>query len=511
MKKLKTILLIITVLTSFFIGTEKVDAASLSLTESLSTSSTVVGNTVTVTVRMSSSVALGYINYSMSYDTSRLTLTSGTQKGVIYNFTGNEKSTTVTFKFKAKAKGTATVTLKVNEALDFNSGAALSGTKTVSRSINIKTQAEIEASYSKNNNLSSLKVSSGTLSPSFNKNTTSYSVTVENSVTSISLSGSREDSKSYVSGLGSHNLDEGPNKIYVKVTAQNGSTKTYTVTITRKELAPINVKTEDGKDLSVVRKKEQLKSPNSFFEESTLALDDNNTVPSLLYDLKDYKITLVGLKDTEGNVSLYRYEEGKYYPYNEIKSKTIILLNKDYDGTIPDDYKETEITINDIKYKAYQKEGSKKYLIYGTNLETGITKLYEYEDEEKTLQPYEEIKVVDNTEITEKRIKKRNYLIIALAALLLITYVGILATMVRNYKKKKKKKKRELEEKKQRELEEKRQKELEEERKNKELKELEEKEKTSKTLKAKKKSDKIEENNTEGKKKVTRKKKEPSE
>ena len=208
MKKLKTILLIITVLTSFFIGTEKVDAASLSLTESLSTSSTVVGNTVTVTVRMSSSVALGYINYSMSYDTSRLTLTSGTQKGVIYNFTGNEKSTTVTFKFKAKAKGTATVTLKVNEALDFNSGAALSGTKTVSRSINIKTQAEIEASYSKNNNLSSLKVSNGTLSPSFNKNTTSYSVTVENSVTSISLSGSREDSKSYVSGLGSHNLDE---------------------------------------------------------------------------------------------------------------------------------------------------------------------------------------------------------------------------------------------------------------------------------------------------------------
>jgi len=508
MKKLKTILLILTVLTSFFIGTEKVDAASLSLTESLSTSSTVVGNTVTVTVRMSSSVALGYINYSMSYDTSKLTLTSGTQKGVIYNFTGNEKSTTVTFKFKAKAKGTATVTLKVNEALDFNSGAALSGTKTVSRSINIKTQAEIEASYSKNNNLSSLKVSNGTLSPSFNKNTTSYTVTVENSVTSITLSGSKEDSKSYVSGLGSHNLDEGPNKIYVKVTAQNGSTKTYTVTVTRKELAPINVKTEDGKDLSVVRKKEQLKSPNSFFEESTIALDEKNTVPSLLYDLKDYKITLVGLKDNEGNVSLYRYEDNKYYPYNEIKSKTVILLNKDYHGTIPDGYKETTITINNISYKAYQKDGSKKYLIYGTNLETGITKLYEYEDEEKTLQPYEEIKVVDNTEITEKRIKKRNYLIIGLASILLITYVGILVTMIRNYNKKKKRKKKELEEKKLKELEEKR---LEEERREKELKQLDEKEKASKSLKTKKKSDKIEENNTEGKKKVTRKKKEPSE
>ena len=146
MKKFKILCLSIITLLSFFYTVNVVNAASLTLNESLSTTSTVVGNTVTVTVRMSSSVPLGYINYSMSYDTSKLTLTSGTQNNALYSFTGSEKSTTVTFKFKAKSSGTANVSLKINEALDFD-GNNLSGSKSVSRSITIKTQKEIEASY----------------------------------------------------------------------------------------------------------------------------------------------------------------------------------------------------------------------------------------------------------------------------------------------------------------------------------------------------------------------------
>ena len=175
MKKIKSLILIVTALFSFFIGTTKVDAASLSLTESLSTTSTVVGNTVTVTVRMSSSVALGYIHYTMSYDTSRLTLTSGTQNGVLYNFTGNEKSTTVTFKFKAKASGTANVNFNIYEAIDWNfNNFSYKGTTT--KSVTIITQQQLESSYSKNNNLSSLRVDGFEMTPAFNKDTTKYSI-----------------------------------------------------------------------------------------------------------------------------------------------------------------------------------------------------------------------------------------------------------------------------------------------------------------------------------------------
>ena len=503
MKKYITLLF---ALLTFFIGMNKVDAASLNLSGSTSASSTTVGNSITVKFTYSSSNALGAVVYSMTYDSSKLTLTSGTQNGAPV-YTGSEKSASVTYTFKAKASGSASITFKVNEAVDFSGNDMGTPSKTVS--VNINTQAAQQASYSKNNNLSSLKISSGTLSPSFNKNTTSYSATVENEVTSITISGSREDSKSSVSGLGTFDLEEGANKFNIKVTAQNGSSKTYTVTITRKELAPINVKTEDGKDLVVVRKREQLKAPNSYFTESTITLNEKDEIPAYEYNNNNVKITLVGLKDNDGNISLYRYEDNKYYPYNEIKTKSVILLNKEYKDEVPEGYKETEVTINEVKYKAYKKDNSKKYVIYGMNLETGKEKLYEYDEEEKTLQALEIIKV-DNKdkELAEKRIQKRNYLIIGLALLLVFTYLGILIVLIRKVIKRNKRKK-EQELKRIRELEEeelRRQKEIEEQEERRRKKELEaqkEKEKIDKLLEQGENKEKLEENKNKGKKKNT--------
>ncbi len=489
MKKLKSKLLIVVTLFSFLLGMYNVDAASLTTTISSSTSSTVVGNTITITVRLSSSAHLGVIHYSMSYDTNKLTLTSGTQSNALV-FKGTEKNTTITFKFKAKASGTGTVTFKINEAIDFD-GNNLSGSKQVSKSINIRTQAEIEASYSKNNNLSSLKVSSGTLSPSFNKNTTSYNVTVDNNVSKITVSGSREDSKSSVSGLTTYNLDEGANKIRVKVTAQNGSTKTYTITVTRKELDPINVRSIDNEELTVVRKKEQLTKPNDYFEESTVNIDEKNNVPSLLYKMNDNEITLVGLKDKEGNIGLYQFINNEYVPYNEIKSSTVVLINKEYKDSIPEGFKEKIITIDGKEYNAYQKDNTDYYLLYGTSLETGETNLYLYEAKEKTLQLYKlEKAATDSSEITNKRIEKRNYLIIALAILLALTYLVILISLVRGYSKKKKRKEERQEEKRKQEELLNKQKELEamleeERKKNKIVKEENKKEENKKRSKKK--------------------------
>jgi hypothetical protein len=502
MKKYITLLF---ALLTFFIGINKVDAASLNLSGSTSTSSTTVGNSITVKFTYSSSNPLGAVVYSMTYDTSKLTLTSGTQNGAPV-YTGSEKSASVTYTFKAKASGNAEISFKINESVDFSGNDMGTPSKTVS--VNINTQAQQQASYSKNNNLSSLKISSGSLSPSFNKNTTSYSATVENEVTSITISGSREDNKSSVSGLGTFDLDEGSNKFNIKVTAQNGSSKTYTVTITRKELAPINVKTEDDKDLSVVRKREQLKAPNSYFTESTITLNEKDEIPAYEYNNNNVKITLVGLKDAEGNISYYRFEDNKYYPYNEIKTKAVILISKEIKD-IPEGYKEKEVTINEVKYKAYQKDGSKKYVIYGMNLETGKEKLYEYDEEEKTLQALEIIKV-DNKdkEIAEKRIQKRNYLIIGLALLLVFTYLGILIVLIRKVIKRNKKKK-EQELKRLRELEEeelRKQKEREEQeeiRRKKELEAQKEKEKIEKLLEQGENKEKLEENKNKGKKKST--------
>lgn len=83
---------------------------------------------------------------------------------------------------------------------------------------------------STNNNLSSLSVDIGNIS--FNKNTTSYKLTTK--ISSVNISATKEDSKSTITGdVGNKSLSIGTNTFRINVIAENGSTKTYTITIVR--------------------------------------------------------------------------------------------------------------------------------------------------------------------------------------------------------------------------------------------------------------------------------------
>ena len=89
---------------------------------------------------------------------------------------------------------------------------------------------------SKDNTLSSLSTSVGTLSPTFSKGTTTYNVNVDQGVTSIDIKAVLSDSKaSFVSGYGPRiiNLNEGNNVVYIKVKSEALATKTYTININR--------------------------------------------------------------------------------------------------------------------------------------------------------------------------------------------------------------------------------------------------------------------------------------
>ena len=86
---------------------------------------------------------------------------------------------------------------------------------------------------SSNNNLSALSISPGTLSPGFSAGTTSYRASVSNSTTSVAVSARAADSKAKVAVWGNTGLDVGNNTVTVQVTAENGSKKTYTITVNR--------------------------------------------------------------------------------------------------------------------------------------------------------------------------------------------------------------------------------------------------------------------------------------
>ncbi len=85
-----------------------------------------------------------------------------------------------------------------------------------------------------NANLSALTVSPGTLTPTFNANTTNYTVNVANKATSINVTATKADTYAAVAGTGTHTLAVGNNTINVAVTAENGTTvKTYVITVIR--------------------------------------------------------------------------------------------------------------------------------------------------------------------------------------------------------------------------------------------------------------------------------------
>ena len=82
--------------------------------------------------------------------------------------------------------------------------------------------------------LATLTVSEGTLSPAFSADEANYSISVENEVEEIIISATAtDDENANITGTGNQTLVVGSNPFDITVTAEDGTTKTYTVTVTR--------------------------------------------------------------------------------------------------------------------------------------------------------------------------------------------------------------------------------------------------------------------------------------
>ena len=104
--------------------------------------------------------------------------------------------------------------------------------------IYILTITREDPSLSNDATLAALEVSEGTLTPAFSSDTTSYRLTVSNSVASIDITAIANDAEAAVSGDGTKSLVVGENIVNVTVTAENGDEKIYTITVTREPAQP---------------------------------------------------------------------------------------------------------------------------------------------------------------------------------------------------------------------------------------------------------------------------------
>lgn len=419
---------------------------------SISSNSTVeVGNTISVTFKINAS-KLFYWQAYITYDTSKLELVSGTTnfQGESDDASKGQSSVSKTLKFKAKKTGTASVSISMgNKDNNINTDAQEISFSKASKNITIKEKKIV--TYSSNNNLKSLSVNGYKLSPTFNKNTLEYNVELPANTNEITINASKEDSKAKINGIGKTKVSEGLNKLNIVVTAENGKTKTYVIKATVKELDPIEVTIGEEK-YTVIRKKELLPKANSTYTESKTKIN-NEEIPSLTSEITKY--TLVGLKNNEGNISLYIYDESNndYSLYQEITfNKLTIVPVKDSTIAIPKGYSKTIMKINEQDVDCYTYKNNYPIFV-GLNTESGEKGLYSYDKEENTVQKFINMNLNNTNSGKKDNLKLSNdiskvfdnntetCIIIVLGGILIITYIVILVNLIKKNKKQKQNKK----------------------------------------------------------------------
>lgn len=396
-----------------FAPAEHVYAQGLGL--SVSSSSVAVGKTVKVTVSMPS----GYFGTVVISSSDEGVLSNGGD-GVANIGDAAGYPTSQSFSFTAKAAGSCTIKAYctvVGDAEGNDAGGTITGASTkvtvTSASSNNdsnsnkdnkdnsgndnnsnKDNENKEEKKSSNASLGSLVISAGTLSPEFSAATKDYTATVDYSCSSLAVTANPADSKASVTSVtGNDSLEVGENTVSVVVTAEDGSTSTYNIVVTRRaEDDPENADKQDnwkkfdinGTEWTMVNDIPEDVVPEGF-EHSKTVIDglEYNTLHGTFGD-----ITLVYLQSESGNgLFVYDAAQNAAYEFVRINSEShfiVVLLPKVDD--VPEGYNEISLSIEGKGVAtAYQTKAEKTddqtkdfYLVYAIN-DNGESGWYTYD------------------------------------------------------------------------------------------------------------------------------------
>lgn len=378
-----------------------------------------VGSNVTISVRVSGQVAIGTVK--VTFDPEYLQYVSGDlgygscNGNVIVMDKENMGSGNLSFSmtFKALKVGKTTIDNYENSIVDSNGDFldVTPGWSTVT----------INAPYtaSGNNNLSALSISPGTLSPGFSAGTTSYSASVSNSTTSVAVSAKAADGKAKVAVWGNTGLSVGNNTVTVQVTAENGSKKTYTITVNRaagstggntggNAPAPddtpspsptatpepqVTVTLPDDTQLPVSNQLPEGVSVPAGFEQSQLEVD-GQTLPTAVH--QDGGLVAVYLAGDEGHpAGFYFYNEKT----REVQAMTpvamstgkLTLVDLPQELVVPEGYTSTLMELGGQQHTLLVPDDTEEpnhYIVYAMD-EEGKLGLYLYDVEQETFQRYQ--------------------------------------------------------------------------------------------------------------------------
>ena len=265
------------------------------------------------------------------------------------------------------------------------------------------TSVTITPPRSGNADLSALSVDQGQLSPTFNPGTQNYSIQVGMGVERVVVSATPADPKATVNVSGNSGLKDGANPIRVVVTAENGSTKTYTITANRLGPTPTPEPTPtppmsvavDGKPFYVIDLPEGVEVPSGFYE---AAIEINGQMVTA-YKSRQGGLVLLYLSNEGPESGFYFYDAqtGEFYKFAQltVPGATYTRIVPDESVVVPAGFVEARITIDGEAFdcwKPYSENGdvaseSGIYLLYLLN-DKGEKGFYLFQNSTRLIFPF---------------------------------------------------------------------------------------------------------------------------
>lgn len=448
-KKLGVIITLLTLCICLMTPQMHAKAASGKTTIAVSAGSLNIGQTVTVTAKaLSASGDSAYANMVLTYDAGILEFVScnATYGGGGGSISVASDSFSVTL--KAIAAGKASISLSATDGVIFSTAEELDSMAGSSTSVTVKNEAAGNntgnnnntgsntnaAALSADNSLKALTISPGTLSPAFKGSTTKYTATVDNSVTSIAVSATPVNEKATIESVtGNTNLAVGANVVQIVVKAENGTTATYKITVTRQAAGTTgsemtttggengddgNGDSETPEDTEEVDTTETpVSAADVVINNTTYHIADNFTEEQIPADFTEATVNFRGtecrgLTFNKGTISLIYLETdnvdattGRFFIYDETRdvvydfmkftageSSYAIPLLAPLDSVLPESYVQVSLQMpENTVMTAYQlpaedgEEASDFYIFYGVN-QDGTEGWYQYDAAEGTYQ-----------------------------------------------------------------------------------------------------------------------------
>ena len=167
-------------------------------------------------------------------------------------------------------------------------------------------------SKSSNNALASLTVSAGELTPAFDPTITDYTLSLPLRTNKITFTATPSDSKATVQGDGEVALQGGENKVAVVVTAEDGSAKTYNITV-KVAREPTVFFSLNGESLGVMQDTDGVTPPAGF--SPTTVPYSGEELPAWTNAAGQTLLYLVNQDTLAAGFYLYDEAEGVQSPY----------------------------------------------------------------------------------------------------------------------------------------------------------------------------------------------------